>query len=770
MSAFMRCFKRLASPSVFLLILVQGSPSFYSQVKTSPQAQKQQPDNTIRVKVGLVQTDVMVFDRQGHFVPDLKMDQFELKVDGKVQPISFMELVSAGSDHDREIWAKAEGKSMSEATQPSPKMSEAAQPGSKMANPGRTLFIFLDDWHMEADSTVRSRNAIASLLNTSMGPNDRVGVFAASGQLAATQFLTNDKAALLASLEKYNFKNPGVQDMGRPPMTEAAAQSIEQNDYNVLAYFVGGIIGTAVEYAPPYGWRCTVPCRDLGPGDFNRAERDTRQRARDLADISNAISERTLSALRGLLQFAESLPGRKLVFFISDGFVLQYQRNDIVARLTDLTTAAARAGIMIYSLDSRGLVSGTPDAKTRPAPDATGQRMRMAANEVSAPWDALNALASDTGGRFLKNTNALDTALITTLSEISRYYLLAWPFDPEAVKPGKYSTIRVAVKGRSDLTARVRQGSLDLSQLVAQRKIEAANESASQNGFSLSPRPSSLEMEIYSKARTVVDMTRDELFEAYPSEFRNLEFEESQAELETVLEKVGEKVAVFFHDFPNTVSSEQVRRERLQYDGSVQDAVTQKFNYSVSLDKMGRLDEGRTDKNGREIAPERMSDYSFLTSGFVSLPIYFQPSHQFGSCFRCLGRERTEPRAYVIAFAQRPGVADIVGVFGPTVMQQRAQLLYQGFAWVDPQSYQIVRMKTDLLAPRTDVMLGRVTSEIWFSEMHFETIPEAFWLPQEVEVTMEYNRNLYRNRHHYSDYRVLVVAAHDKITPPVIKK
>jgi hypothetical protein len=102
---------------------------------------------------------------------------------------------------------------------------------------------------------------------------------------------------------------------------------------------------------------------------------------------------RTLSALRGLLQFAESLPGRKLIFFRSDGFVLQYQLSDILAQLTDLTSAAARAGIIIYSLDSRGLVTGTPDVKTKPTPDVTGQRMTMAANEVSAPWDALNALA-----------------------------------------------------------------------------------------------------------------------------------------------------------------------------------------------------------------------------------------------------------------------------------------------------------------------------------------------------------------------------------------
>jgi hypothetical protein len=52
-------------------------------------------------------------------------------------------------------------------------------------------------------------------------------------------------------------------------------------------------------------------------------------------------------------------------------------------------------------------------------------------------------------------------------SEMSRYYLLGWYIDPEKLPPGKFSTIKASVKGRSDLTVRVRQGSLDLSQLVA---------------------------------------------------------------------------------------------------------------------------------------------------------------------------------------------------------------------------------------------------------------------------------------------------------------
>ena len=94
----------------------------------------------------------------------------------------------------------------------------------------------------------------------------------------------------------------------------------------------------------------------------------------------------------------------------------------------------------------------------------------MAANEVSAPWDVLTAPASDTGGRFLQNTNALDTDLITTLTETSGDYLLGWAIDPEKLRQGKRSNIKAAIKDRSDLSVRVRQGSLDFSKLVKENK------------------------------------------------------------------------------------------------------------------------------------------------------------------------------------------------------------------------------------------------------------------------------------------------------------
>jgi len=406
-----------------------------------------QAGQVIRVNVGLVQTDIMVFDKQGHFIPDLKKEQLELRIDGKLQPVEFFEMISAGSPHDEEVWAKIDNR---------PSLPSET-PATKSANPGRTILFFVDDWHLSADSVMRCRTAMSNLINTSVAPIDKAAIFAASGQLGLAQQLTGDKALLIASLDKFNFKSSGAEDLSWPPMTEAQAAALDHNDKSVLTYFVSAILGKPVDLDK------IIPGEG---GDVGNAVETTRRRASFLVQQSAGLGERSLSALRGFLRSVETLPGRKIVFYLSDGFVLQTKSTDVVSRINEVTTAAARAGIVVYTLDARGLVVGLPDAKVKRAPDMTGSLAGSGVNEVSAPMDALNAIAYDTGGRFLKNTNALDTALITTLAEISRYYLLGWYIDPERLKPGKASTIKASVKGRSDLTVRVRQGSLDLSKLV----------------------------------------------------------------------------------------------------------------------------------------------------------------------------------------------------------------------------------------------------------------------------------------------------------------
>ena len=72
--------------------------------------QKQKtPDDVVRVYTDLVQTDVTVFDKQGHFINGLTPADFNLRVDGKPRAIEFFEQISAGSASEEAQLAAARG-------------------------------------------------------------------------------------------------------------------------------------------------------------------------------------------------------------------------------------------------------------------------------------------------------------------------------------------------------------------------------------------------------------------------------------------------------------------------------------------------------------------------------------------------------------------------------------------------------------------------------------------------------------------------------------
>src|SRR6476646_7981686 len=93
--------------SISILVLLAVAAWAMGQEPAKP---PQTPD-VIRTNTSLVQTDVMVFDKQGKFVDGLTRDKFALKVDGKPRDVSFFEAVLAGSPNEEAQLAAARGGS-----------------------------------------------------------------------------------------------------------------------------------------------------------------------------------------------------------------------------------------------------------------------------------------------------------------------------------------------------------------------------------------------------------------------------------------------------------------------------------------------------------------------------------------------------------------------------------------------------------------------------------------------------------------------------------
>ncbi|HEX5875066.1 MAG TPA: hypothetical protein VFY60_10500, partial [Pyrinomonadaceae bacterium] len=125
------------------------------------------------------------------------------------------------------------------------------------------------------------------------------------------------------------------------------------------------------------------------------------------------------------------------------------------------TSSAARSGVVIYSMDPRGLtVDSMFDAGNAGGFDATGIFQNRMSGERTFVQEPLHALAADTGGRALLNSNALEDQLRQGLDETSRYYLLAWRPVSEAQRASNFSKIKVTIAGRPELKVKLRRGYL----------------------------------------------------------------------------------------------------------------------------------------------------------------------------------------------------------------------------------------------------------------------------------------------------------------------
>lgn len=383
-----------------------------------------QPADVVKVDTALVQTDITVFDRNGNFVDDLKRDQFLLKVDGKPRDILFFERITAGSRNEDAQLAAARGtRSASLPDRPLP------------LDRGRVVLFFVDDIHLSPGSLKQTRSLLTRFVDRQMTQNDEAAIVSATGQIGFLQQLTDNKTVLRKAIERLGSRNYNVRDTERPPMSVYQAELINANDQDVLGYFADPLVREGVP-------RPT-------------AERIVQARANSILAQSSNFARASLSSLQSLVRTARELPGRKLLVFISDGFYLHHRSSDNAQRLRELTTQAAEAAVVIYSIDARGLFASLEDPTSPGNFDPTG-RLQRTGGEIMASQDALNSLAADTGGRALFNTNDLSRSVTTALKETSTYYLLAWRPGPEE-QNSKSRRLQVSINGRPEYSVRFRR-------------------------------------------------------------------------------------------------------------------------------------------------------------------------------------------------------------------------------------------------------------------------------------------------------------------------
>ncbi|HEV2425527.1 MAG TPA: hypothetical protein VGZ29_11930 [Terriglobia bacterium] len=285
--------------------------------------------------------------------------------------------------------------------------------------------------------------------------------------------------------------------------------------------------------------------------------------------------------------------------------------------------------------------------------------------------------------------------------------------------------------------------------------------------YTLVQQKKKIEITYARKARTEVAEPIDYLQKVTP-ELKTLRPAADQSPLAGILSAVGKNVADSFKNYPNTSSLERVHQEKLGRHGKGKGSLDGKFYYLCVTPQQSwgpGFSELRAPVDRDQGQPSGLKDGFMLTSGFTSASLIFHPAYQAQSEFRYLGRETVDGvDAYVLAFAQLPAKSKLYGTFKDG--NNFVTTFTQGLAWINPQTYEILRLRTDLLKPLPDVKLSRQTTDINYGEVHFKGVDGAFWLPHDVTVTVSWDGRNLRNEHQYSGFRVFNVASTEKVSKP----
>ncbi len=406
------------------------SPAPPSQAKE----QDQQPPPRIRTGINYVRVDAIVSDRQGNPVLDLKQEEFKIKEDGKPQAIESFSVIKIDP-----LEQQIDGPPAREIHSIDEERREAQR------SDVRLFIILLDDYHVRRGNDMSVRKPLIDFIQNDLAPADMVAIMYPLTPITGLTF-TRNRSILISAIEHFE--------------------------------------GRRFDYRP-------------------RNEFEERYAYYPASTVEMVRNQVVMTALKGAaVRLGGLREGRKSIIYVSEGFttILPPQLNDPVAAMpgignstrgtsvqnsdraewsatvdmvSDLSlifTEMNRNNTSIYALDPRGLAAFEYDIN-----QGGGIGLQVDRKHLEASLDTLRALAENTDGRAIVNSNDLSKGLRQIIRDASGYYLIGYN-SAQAPTDGKFHKIDVDVT-RKGVDVRSRKGywayTAEDAALAATPRVEA---------------------------------------------------------------------------------------------------------------------------------------------------------------------------------------------------------------------------------------------------------------------------------------------------------
>src|SRR4030095_916010 len=315
------CFSLLVSLAVFLAAL----PLQAQDKKGSQQTPDEQ--EVIKVNSNLVSVDVVVKDKKGKVVTDLKAEEFTVSENGVPQHVEFFDSTLSSE--------KGTGQRATTVGSTQPK------PENPSGLPRNIIALVLDGQSTELANLKHVREGIEKYIRERISDSDSVALFSISGGLQLLQSFTQDKAALIAAVDKaYTSSNVSKT---------AEARSVAQ-EINSLRNKISSGAPTDVPASPGAGPAGSAAAQTL------IAQHVLEQYMQLRSALSVQQTRPVLAALAAIAEGLRPVPGKKTLVMFSEGFVASETLDWQVQSTIDI---ANRANVAIYIIDASGLTGGT---------------------------------------------------------------------------------------------------------------------------------------------------------------------------------------------------------------------------------------------------------------------------------------------------------------------------------------------------------------------------------------------------------------------------
>jgi len=407
----------------------QGSGATPAQPPAQPQPAAAP---TFRTDINFVRVDVIVSDKQGNPVSDLRQQDFEVTEDGKPQAIQTFKLVNINDSISRSAPVEAPHEIRSVIDE----QMEAAKEDVRL------FAFFLDDYHVRKENSIRAREPIARFVENKLLSTDMAGIMYPLTPLDDVLLSRNHKnlASAIRTFmgRKYDYtpKNLFEERYVNYVSTmeaERIRNQVTLSALKALIMHLGGLReGRKAIVLVTEGYTNSLPAQAQ---DAIAAEPDPIGRA---PDPIGGVSPRQQS----------------------QEFFLQ---TDILSDLRLVTEMANRYNTALYTVDPRGLATFEFDLSRG------NISMESDKGVLQNTQDTMRILADETDGRAIVNQNDLVPGLNQIVRDSSAYYLIGYTTTQNATD-GKFHQIHVRVK-RPNIQVRARKGYLALTAAEAERAI-----------------------------------------------------------------------------------------------------------------------------------------------------------------------------------------------------------------------------------------------------------------------------------------------------------